>query len=99
MARRRGVVCDYAGEELHEGDLIAYASRCENGVRLADGVIEAIRWETFKGRRLPFLSVQPTGVESGYKNRRSQRRVEISADHARLIRRGFAPTNLVGDPR
>lgn len=94
MSRRRGIVTDYAGEELHEGDLISYASRCENRVRMADAVILEVRMETFKGRLIPFLKVQPTGMESGFTKRKVQREVEIMAEHVRLIQRDFVAGEL-----
>lgn len=84
---KRGVVTDYAGEELHPGDLITYSARESNRVRSADAWLLKIHIEKFKGRCIPFLLVQPTGSESGFARRRSMRKLTISAEHVRLIER------------
>lgn len=82
---KRGVVTDYAGEELYAGDLIAYAARHGNRVRLSDAVVHKVTTRKFGGRLVPMLLVQPTGCESGFTARRSGRKVWISSEHARLI--------------
>ena len=84
---KRGVITDYAGEELYKGDLINYATRQGNRVRLADAVVLQVtaRRAAGIGRLVPMLQVQPTGVESGFTARRSARAVWIGAEHARLI--------------
>lgn len=87
---KRGVVTDYAGNELHAGDLIGYAARQGNRVRLADAVVFKVTAKKVGGRLVPMLFVQPTGVESGFTARRSVRKVWIGAEHARLIITGFA---------
>lgn len=87
---KRGVVTDYAGEELHRGDLIAYATRQGNRVRLADALVLKVTAKRFGVRLVPMLLVQPTGFESGFTTRKIFRRVWIGAEHARLIERAFA---------
>lgn len=83
----RKTVCDYAGNELHVGDLINYPSRTGNRVRSADGMIVKITTEVapVTKRILPVLWVQPTGVESGFVKRRSPRLVPVGTEHARLV--------------
>jgi hypothetical protein len=95
---KRGVVCDYAGEELHAGDLIAFAARHGNGVRLTDAVILPGGVTTRKATvpdvgvvLVPVLHVQPTGIESGFIKRRTDTAQWIRAEHVRLIRPGFMP--------
>lgn len=93
---KRGVVTDYAGNELHEGDLIAYAARNGNRVRLADAVVldattkralvEGVGWVL-----VPVLLVQPTGVESGFTKRKTGAPQWITTEHVRLVTPGFAP--------
>lgn len=82
---KRGVITDYAGEELYAGDLIAYAVRQGNRVRLADAIVCKVTARKSGGRLVPMLLVQPTGTESGFTARRSHRMVWIGAEHARLI--------------
>ena len=83
---KRGVVTDYAGEELHVGDLVAYAVRQANRVRMADAIVLDVTAVLTNGRLMPMLKVQPHGVESGFTKRRKLRSVWISAEHVRLIR-------------
>jgi hypothetical protein len=87
---KRGVVTDYAGAELYAGDLINYAARQANRVRLADAIVLKVTARMEGGRLRPMLLVQPTGIESGFTARRSPRKVWISAEHVRLIERKFA---------
>ncbi|MEU5160447.1 hypothetical protein AB0G74_12660 [Streptomyces sp. NPDC020875] len=82
---KRGVVTDYGSEELYPGDLIAYAARQGNRVRLADAVVEKVTTRFVDGRLRPMLRVRPTGIESGFVKRRSLRSEWISAEHVRLI--------------
>lgn len=82
---KRGVVTDYSGEEIYPGDLVAYATRQGNRVRLADAVVHKVTARQFGGRLVPMLMVQPTGVESGFTARRSTRKVWVGAEHVRLI--------------
>ncbi|WP_030779306.1 hypothetical protein [Streptomyces sp. NRRL S-920] len=82
---KRGVVTDYAGEELYRGDLINYATRQGNRVRLSDALILDVTAVLVDGRLRPMLRIQPTGTESGFAKRRSMRPEWISAEHARLI--------------
>jgi hypothetical protein len=83
---KRGVVTDYAGEELYTGDLVSYATRQGNRVRQADAVILRVTTRLEYGRVRPLLLVQPTGIESGFAKRRTMRQVWISAEHVRLLR-------------
>ncbi|MET9602570.1 MULTISPECIES: hypothetical protein [Streptomyces] len=79
------MITDYAGEELYEGDLIAYAARQGNRVRMADALIVKATAKLVDGRLRPMLKVQPTGTESGFAKRRTMRAEWISAEHTRLV--------------
>lgn len=85
---KRGQVSDYAGEELRVGDLINYAARRGNGVRVTDAIIENIAMEREGRRIVPVLTVKPTGSESGFFARKRIRRQRIYTEHVRLIRPG-----------
>lgn len=89
---KRGVVTDYAGEELYRGDLVTYAARHGNRVRMSDGVVLDVTTRNVAGRLLPVLRIQPTGKDSGWAlgARKSLRAVEIYAEHVRLVTPGFA---------
>lgn len=89
----RGKVHDYAGEELRAGDLVAYAARQGNRVRMSDGIVLGAATKSIAGRLLPVLRIQPTGTDSGWGMgaRKSLRPVDIFAEHVRLITPGFAP--------
>lgn len=91
---KRGTVTDYAGEALFVGDLINYATRCGNGTRAADAIVRAIEIRYAFGRRIPFLLVQPTGVESrsGLDERKTLRKEWIGTEHVRLLR-----SNVTGE--
>ena len=82
---KRGVVTDYAGEEIYPGDLVCYATRQGNRVRLSDAIILHITTFLLDGRLRPMLKIQPTGTESGFVKRRSLRAEWISAEHVRLV--------------
>lgn len=93
---KRGVVTDYAGEELHAGDLIAYAARQGNRVRMADALVleatvKATKVEGVGTVLIPVLLIQPTGTESGFAKRRTMRTERITTEHVRLITPDFAP--------
>ncbi|MGW0929580.1 hypothetical protein [Streptomyces sp. NPDC002644] len=85
---KRGVVTDYAGEELYKGDLVTYAARQGNRVRMADALVEKVTTRLVNGRVFPMLKLRPTGHESGFTRRRSARAVWIAAEHVRLIAPG-----------
>lgn len=82
---KRGVITDYAGEELYAGDLVAYAVRQGNRVRVSDAIVRKVTTRIEGGRLRPMLRVQPTGTESGFTKRRSLRQEWISAEHVRLV--------------
>jgi hypothetical protein len=82
---KRGVVTDYAGEELYPGDLVAYAARQGNRVRLSDALVLQVTAVLEGGRLRPMLKVQPTGTESGFTRRKSLRTEWIAAEHVRLV--------------
>jgi hypothetical protein len=82
---KRGTVTDYAGDELYAGDLVAYAARRGNGVRLSDAVVQKVTTKRALGRVIPFLLVKPTGNESGFVRRKTQRAVWVAAEHVRLV--------------
>ncbi|MFF4952269.1 hypothetical protein [Streptomyces chattanoogensis] len=87
---KRGVVTDYAGNELYAGDLISYSSRNGNRVRQADAVVEEVtaKRTTVEGVGailVPVLKVRPTGIESGFTKRRTVAAQWITTEHARLI--------------
>ncbi|MEU0245152.1 hypothetical protein ABZ192_12605 [Streptomyces sp. NPDC006235] len=93
---KRGVVTDYAGNELYPGDLIAYSARNGNRVRMADAVIlpDGVSTRLVSvpdvGKVLvPVVHVQPTGVESGFAKRRTGASQWITAEHVRLVKAGF----------
>lgn len=79
------MVTDYAGAELHKGDLVCYAARHGNRVRMTDAIIEQVTTRLFAGRLVPMLLVQPTGDESGFTRRRTCRKVWIRAEHVRSV--------------
>lgn len=89
---KRGVVTDYAGEELYAGDLVTYAVRHGNRVRMTDAIVQDVTTKTVAGRLLPTLVVQPTGQVSGWGlgARKTLAPVEISAEHVRLVAPDFA---------
>ncbi|MFE1126779.1 hypothetical protein ACFW6R_08995 [Streptomyces albidoflavus] len=91
MGSRDGVF-DYAGEAVEIGDLVIYAARVGNRVRVSDAVVEEIRWTRAAGRILPEIKVQPTGVDSGWGTgaRKTLRTEWISPEHMRLKTAGFA---------
>jgi hypothetical protein len=78
-------VCDYAGEELYAGDLICFAARVRNRVRMTDAIVLKVTARLVGGRLVPMLKVRPSGAESGFVKRRSARAEWISAEHVRLI--------------
>lgn len=82
---KRGTVTDYAGDELYAGDLVAYACRHGNRVRMTDALVERVTARQVGGRLRPMLLVRPTGDESGFTARRTARAQWISAEHVRLI--------------
>jgi hypothetical protein len=88
---KRGVVTDYAGEELYAGDLVSFGTRHGNRVRLSDAVVLDVTTKNIGGRLLPTLVVQPTGTDSGWGlgSRKTLRPVEISAEHVRLVTPDF----------
>lgn len=92
---KRGVVTDYAGNELYAGDLIAYAARQGNRVRLADAIVLEVtaklaQVEHVGAVLVPVLKIQPTGVESGFAKRRTPVPQWITAEHVRLVTPGEA---------
>lgn len=87
---KRGVVTDYAGEEIRKGDLINYAVRQANRVRVSDAVVEKVTAVREGAHVVPMLKVRPMGVESGFTARKSLRSEWIYAEHVRVIRQGVA---------
>ena len=90
---KRGVITDYAGEELYAGDLVSYAVRQGNRVRMSDALVRKVTTRLEGGRLRPMLKVQPTGTESGFTKRRSLRQEWISAEHVRLVHAGEPDDN------
>jgi hypothetical protein len=91
---KRGVVTDYAGNELHEGDLVAYSARNGNRVRMADAVVleATAKQAKVEGVGLvlvPVLKIQPTGIESGFSKRKTAAAQWITTEHVRLVTPGF----------
>ncbi|AUG87300.1 hypothetical protein HOS59_gp36 [Streptomyces phage Rowa] len=91
---KRGVVTDYAGNELHPGDLVAYSARQGNRVRMADAVVleataKQAQVEGVGAVLVPVLKVQPTGVESGFVKRKTAAAQWITTEHVRLVTPGF----------
>lgn len=91
MSKGRGTVTDYAGETLREGDLVAYAARVNNRVRMTDAVIIKATAKKVDGRLRPMLLVEPTGIESGFIKRETLDRQWVSTEHVRLLAVGYAP--------
>lgn len=89
---KRGTVTDYAGEALYAGDLINYAARRENGVRVSDAIVRRIYFVRVEGRKFPMLKVQPTGTDSGFEPRKTLRTEHVAATHVRLLR-----SNVTGE--
>lgn len=87
---RRGDVSDYAGDSIYAGDLVCYAARVGNRVRLADAIVERVAPKRIGGRLVPMLRVKPTLRESGFVARDSARSVWIGAEHVRMILPGEA---------
>ncbi|MCW7984074.1 hypothetical protein XF35_01690 [Streptomyces platensis subsp. clarensis] len=85
---KRNTVCDYAGNELYANDMVNYASRTGNRVRVADAIVVKVTAKKVDGRLVPMLLVRPTGHESGFVKRRSLRAEWISAEHVRLVEPG-----------
>lgn len=81
---KRGVVTDYGGEELYPGDLIVYAARQANRVRMSDAIVQEVTARKVGGRLRPMLLVMPTGTESGFTARKKIRAQWIAAEHVRL---------------
>ncbi|MBB5934585.1 hypothetical protein [Streptomyces zagrosensis] len=79
------MVTDYSGDEIYRGDLVAYAARQGNRVRMADAIVDKVTARLVDGRLRAMLRVMPTGMESGFTKRRSLRKEWISAEHVRLI--------------
>jgi hypothetical protein len=93
---KRGVVTDYAGEELYKGDLVAYAARQGNRVRMTDAIVLEVTAKKAQVEGVgfvlvPTLKVQPTGDESGFTARKTTAAQWIAADHVRLITPGAVP--------
>lgn len=82
---RRKTVCDYAGNELYAGDLVNYATRQGNRVRVTDAIVLDVTTKRVEGYVMPFLKVRPTGFDSGFIPRRSDRIEWISTEHVRLV--------------
>jgi len=87
---KRGTVTDYSGEAIFPGDLIAYATRAGNRVRMTDAIVlkvTAVQVRTEHGTTtlVPMLHVEPTGDESGFTRRKTLTTQWINAEHARLI--------------
>lgn len=80
-----GTVTDYGGDGIYPGDLVAYAARRGNGVRLSDARVLRVTTRRINGRVYPFLLLKPTGKESGFVQRKTQRAVWVAADHVRLV--------------
>ncbi|MEU9231201.1 hypothetical protein [Streptomyces subrutilus] len=74
------------------GDLINYATRCGNRARASDAIIREIEIRRAYGKLIPFLQVQPTGVDSGdgLGERKTLRKEWISTEHVRLLRSNVA---------
>jgi hypothetical protein len=91
---KRGVVTDYAGNELHPGDLVAYSARQGNRVRMADAVVleataKQAQVEGVGAVLVPVLKVQPTGIESGFVKRKTAAAQWITTEHVRLVAPNF----------
>jgi hypothetical protein len=55
---------------------------------MSDALVERVTARVEAGRLRPMLYVKPTGNESGFVKRRTQRGVWIAAEHVRLVSPG-----------
>ncbi|MEV8056556.1 hypothetical protein AB0P37_08515 [Streptomyces antimycoticus] len=84
---KRGVVSDFRGQEVRTGDIIVYAARHGNTVRMSEGEVLDVTTEKYKGRLIPSIKVRPTGRASGFVARESVATVNILADHWAVVER------------
>lgn len=98
---KRGVVSDYAGQDLHAGDLISFATRHGNRVRMSDAIVLDVTAKKVDGRLVATLLVQPTGTDSGWGlgARKTLRPAEITAEHVRLVKAQFIPLEALREAR
>jgi hypothetical protein len=94
---KRGVCTDYDGDEIYPGDLVAYAARRGNTVRMADAIVLEVFTKRFQGLIIPFLKIQPTGSESGFFRRKSPRVESIALIHVRLIAHSVVKVDQTGE--
>ncbi|MCT2594253.1 hypothetical protein LHJ74_30835 [Streptomyces sp. N2-109] len=85
---KRGTICDYAGDEIRKDDVVTYAARRGNTVRMADAVVIKTYTRKLGGRIYPMLRLAPTGQESGWVARGSMRVVHVAAVHVRRVATG-----------
>lgn len=78
---KRGVVCDFTGQETRPGDTIVYAARLANLVRMTEAVVIDVSTEKHKGRVFPVLKVKPTGRYSGFIARTDNGVKTIRSEH------------------
>lgn len=78
---KRGTVTDFTGMPAMPGDVIVYAARAANLVRMTEATIESIGTEKIKGRVFPVLKVRPTGRISGFLGRVTDRTETIRSEH------------------
>jgi hypothetical protein len=90
---KRGSICDYAGDEIHKDDLVAYSARVGNRTRMTDAIVLEVTTkiapvEGVGNVLVAVLKVQPTGIDSGWGlgARRSLAPQWITAEHVRLLR-------------
>ncbi len=73
---------DFMGTDIREGSVGVYPSRQGNTVRNSQAIVRQIRTvRDSKGRAYPELLVQPTGRDSGHIQRKTNKLVEIGAEH------------------
>lgn len=83
---KSSAVVDYAGDAIRVGDLVAYASRRGNRVRMSDGIVLKAYTKKLNGRVYPMLRLEPTGNDSGWLERRTDRIVNVAVEHVRVVR-------------
>lgn len=81
----RDRLTDFTGADIAANSRIVYSARRGNRVRMAEGIVLETYTDRSAGRVTPMLRVQPTGRESGFVRRRTQRIVNVGAEHVVVI--------------
>jgi hypothetical protein len=82
---KRGVVSDFRGTEVREGDVVVWWARHGNTTRGSEGIVLDVTTEKYKGRLIPAISVKPTGRNTGFVARVSLDRTTILSDQWAVV--------------